>query len=209
MSFFLPQLSALRSDASYAALATATLQIHVLLGSAFVVIISFTGEPLMLTMLGTKYQSAAPFLIWFAILQAFRIFEGGCAIVALSAAQTTNEIMANVVRVALLPAAWLIAHKGGDVVSIIWIGTIGEAAGFAVGLTLASRRQQLSVRPLIAPLALAIMTLALVASSHVYHLGWWINVMTLTFLIATGCYMRELRIYLRKPVVAVPAGEKN
>ena len=209
MSFFLPQLSALRSDASYAALATATLQIHVLLGSAFVVIISFTGEPFLLTMLGTKYQSAAPFLIWFAILQAFRIFEGGCAIVALSAAQTTNEIMANVVRVALLPAAWLIAQKGGDVVSIIWIGTIGEAAGFAVGLTLASRRQQLSVRPLIAPLALAIMTLALVASSHVYHLGWWTNVMTLAFLIATGCYMRELRIYLRKPVVAVPSGEKN
>ena len=209
MSFFLPQLSALRGDVSYAELATATLQVHILLGSAFVVIFSFTGEVFLLKMLGTKYQSAAPFLIWFAILQAFRIFEGGCAIVALAAAQTKNEIMANVVRVALLPVAWLIARNGGDVVTVIWIGTIGEAAGFAVGLILALRRQQLSVRPLIIPLILALTTLALVCTSQFHHLGGITNMMILVFLFATGCYMRPLRSYLSKPVLPVTAGDKS
>lgn len=162
MSFFLPQLSAAKGTRSFPGLAIAVLQSHILLGCGMVAAIAMLGEPFLTAVLGQKYAAALPFLVWLAVLQAFRVFEGGCAITALAAGHTKNEMMANIVRVALLPIAWVVVAHDGDVMSVIWIGIAGEAAGFAIGLSMALGKLGLALRPLLAPLAFAI-SLLLVA----------------------------------------------
>ena len=173
MSFFLPQLSAAVGSKPYPNLAAVTFQTHILLGCTMVVGVALLGGPFLHAVLGEKYAGAIPLLTMLAVVQAFRVFEGGCAIVALAAAHTKNEMMANIARVTLLPVAWIVVSQGGDVLTVIWIGMVGEALGFAVGLTLALRMQKLALRPLLAPLGVALVLLA-VACVHAMIQNTWV-----------------------------------
>ena len=198
MSFFLPQLSAARGRAGYAPLAMATLQVHILLGCVMVVGVALMGGPFLQSVLGDKYAAAIPLLTWLAVLQAFRVFEGGCAVVALAAAHTKNEMLANIVRVSLLPVAWLVVARGGDVMTVIWIGMLGEAAGVAVGLMLALIRQGLALRPLLVPLCAAGVLMAVACWTAGQGVGWQVGLGLLALLVAVGFAMPDLQIYLRK-----------
>lgn len=197
-SFFLPQLSAARGRAGYAPLATVALQSHILLGCVMVVGVALTGGPFLQSVLGDKYAAAIPLLTWLAALQAFRVFEGGCAVVALAAAQTRNEMLANVVRVSLLPVAWLVVARDGDVMTVIRIGMLGEAAGFAIGLMLVLTRQGLALRPLLAPLCVAAVLITLACLTAGQGTDWQVGVALMALLAAVGFAMPDFHIYLRK-----------
>jgi O-antigen/teichoic acid export membrane protein len=202
LSFFLPQLSAALGSKSYAGLTTATFQTHILLGCTMVVGVALLGGPFLYAVLGEKYAAAIPLLTLLAVVQAFRVFEAGCAIVALAAAHTKNEMMANIVRVALLPVAWIVVSNGGDVRTVIWIGMLGEAAGFAVGLTLALRMQNLALRPLLAPLGVALVLLAVACVHAGIQVAWmpdWRSSVVLVLILACLVpLMPALRNYLRQ-----------
>lgn len=193
MSLFLPQLSSSRGQPGHDGLIMASLQAHLLMGGVLAVTVTIFGGPFLLAVLGAKYAAAVPLLAWLGILQAFRVFEAGCAVVALSAARTGNEMWANIVRVALLPLAWFWVAQGGDIISVIWIGIAGEAAGFAVGLTLAKRQQNFILTPLILPMLLVFGALGLCAWSVWAVPDWRIGAAMIAALGAAGLPMADLR----------------
>ena len=198
MSFFLPQLSAALGMGLYPNLAVIVLQAHLFLGCGMVVCVALFGAPFLMAVLGDKYAAAVPLLIWLASLMALRVFAGGCAIVALAAAHTKNEVLSNVVRVSLLPVAWLVVRAGGDIMTLIWIGLIGEAAGYAIGLTLALGKQHLPLRPLVLPLASALVVLVCACTLEVQQ-NYWASVVIFTALLGMVLLsMPQLVTYLRK-----------
>ncbi|SFT11176.1 Membrane protein involved in the export of O-antigen and teichoic acid [Sulfitobacter marinus] len=198
MGFFLPQLSAALGSSGYSGLAVVILQTHLLLGCVMVICVALFGGPFLIAVLGQKYVAALPLLVWLACLMAFRVFAGGCAIAALAASHTKNEILANFVRVSLLPVAWMIVRGGGDVMTLIWIGIVGEAAGYAIGLGLVLGRQHLPLRPLILPLASA-MVLLISACALQAETEWGMSAGVLAVLLAlTLLGMPQLATYLRK-----------
>jgi O-antigen/teichoic acid export membrane protein len=198
MSFFLPQLSAAYGTVRYRSLSIAVLQTHIFLGCGMVAAVALLGGPFLTAVVGEKYAAALPFLVWLAVLQAFRVFQGGCAILALAAGHTKNELFANMVRVSLLPLAWLVIMDGGGVMTVIWIGTAGEAAGFAIGLGLVLGKQDLPLRPLLLPLVLAVVLLG-VACFLDTRLGMIEAAMALVaVLTAMALNMPDLQAYVRR-----------
>jgi O-antigen/teichoic acid export membrane protein len=198
MSLFLPQLSAARGTSRYSNLAVIILQVHLLLGCVMVVCVALFGAPFLMVVLGGKYAAALPLLVWLASLMAFRVFAGGCAIVALAAAHTKNEVLANVVRVGLLPVAWWAVQAGADVMTLVWIGIAGEAAGYAIGLALALAKQRLPLGPLVLPI-LSAMALLTCACTLDVQADWWTSGGILTALLAlVFLSMPQLVTYLRK-----------
>ncbi len=198
MSFFLPQLSAAFGTDRYRSLSMAVLQSHILLGGGMVAAVALLGGPFLNAVLGEKYAAALPFLVWLAALQAFRVFEGGCAILALAAGHTKNELFVNVVRVSLLPVAWVVVTNGEGVMTVIWIGIVGEAAGFAIGLGLVLGRQGLPLRPLVPPLMLAA-TLLVVACVQDIRFGMIETAMVfMAILSAMVLTMADLQAYARR-----------
>lgn len=200
MSFFLPQVSAVRGTERFAGLAMAVLQAHILLGCGMVAGVALFGGPFLITVVGEKYAAALPFLVWLATLQAFRVFEGGCAILALGAGHTKNEVFANVVRVSLLPLAWLVVANGGGVMPLIWIGVAGEGAGFAIALALVLAKQNLALRPILAPLALGLLLLAIACFLNLAIGPIERGLAFLFILAAMALTMAELHTYLRSNV---------
>ncbi len=172
-SFFLPQLSAMRSGAparaqavqDFGLLARATVQAGLLIGTILVVAVLLFGDLLVHVLLGAKYADLTPLLAGLAVSQALRVFKSGGSVVALANGQTENAAVANLVRVALLPVAWLVLHHGGGLIEVIAIAIVGEAIGFAASLALIRYRIGLSIRPLLLCLMLtaAMMVLATAA----------------------------------------------
>ena len=180
-AFFLPQLAAVQGVADrarFAHLAMATFQCHLLFGIALVLGVMLAGRPVVHLLLGAKYDGVLPLIIWMAIMQGIRVFKGGASSVALARGQTENAMVANLVRVALLPLAWVVAARSGDMVLVLWLGILGETVGYVVSLWLARWRLSLSLRALSGPIALTVLLLvvagaqALALQSPTLAAGW-------------------------------------
>ena len=160
-NFFLPQLSAARDRERFVHLAAATLQLHFLFGGITLLAVMLFGPPFVHLVLGAKYAGLPPLLVWLAILQGLRVLKGGSSIVALARGQTGNALVSNLIRVALLPVAWIATAHGGSMLTVIHLGIIGEFGGFIVALRLAQRRLELPLRPLLPSVVLTLATFAL------------------------------------------------
>lgn len=152
LNFFLPQLSAAKEEQAFHHLSLTTFEAHFLLGNFLLVSIALLGGPFIHFALGERYADAIPLLTWVAIMQAVRLMKGGSSTVALARAQTRNAMIANLMRVGLLPLAWWVAATGGDLRMVIWIGIAGEFIGLIVGLVLVLWPLRLPKRPLILPI---------------------------------------------------------
>lgn len=194
-NLFLPRLAGARHSAEYQTLLLANMRSHLLLGVGLVAAVAIFGGPFVNWAVGPKYEAAIPLLTGLALLQSFRVFEGGCAIAALAVGRTMNEVFANLVRVALLPVAWIIVADGGGVADVILIGTVGEAGGFAIGLALLVRQQKPPLKPLLGSLALAAMSLTVV-----YCLAGQIDWQTGAALMALGALAVLAKYALIEPV---------
>ncbi len=217
-SFFLPQLSALRSGAQMGApkgqdfgiLSRATLQAGLLVGAVLVVAVLLVGDPLVHVLLGPKYAELVPLLAGLAVMQALRVFKSGGSIVALACGQTENAVVANLVRVALLPVAWVVVQQGGGLVEVIWIAIAGEAIGFVVSLLLIRYRVGLSMRRLLPSLLMAFALMALAAfdlvdfqaMSALYVPGWEVSALGLALFGALIMTMHDLRHYVAMRMMA-------
>lgn len=197
-SFFLPQLSAVADDpARFRSLAFVTLQTHVLCAGLLAVGVVICGSPFVTLVLGAKYQEMEPYLILLAVMQALRVIKGGSATVSLSQARTSNGMLANILRIAVLPLAWYVAASGGSVVTLIWIGILGEACGTVVSLGLLRGQLHLSLRPMLLSLTACVGLLMLTGVGASGGLpGLWVYVL-IAGVAALPLAVPDLRLYLR------------
>lgn len=168
-SFFLPQLSALKHEVTkFGNLAIATLQCHLLFGAIIVTGVALLGGPIVQLLLGQKYAGTLPLLTWLALMQGIRVSKGGSSAITLAHAFTENGLVANLMRVTLLPLAWYVTSVGGSILYVIWLGILGEFVGFSASLLLARYRLRLSMRRLWPTLG-AMAVLFAVAALHAWN----------------------------------------
>ena len=142
-NLFLPRLSQAAQAPNFAVEAQKTLQTISLSALLFVLIVLLIGAPVVHMLLGVKYAALLPLLIWLALGQALRVMKAGPAIVALALGQTSNAMVANLVRVMGLPLAWVVVAKGGDLLDILLISIAAEGLGLWVSLALMLSRSNL------------------------------------------------------------------
>lgn len=142
-NFFLPQLS--RRDAEFTRLAQVVQEAALVVSLWLLALVGLLGPVLIALALGPKYASLEPLLIWLALLQALRMARVGIAVVALAVGATTLTMWGNLIRVALLPLVWWAAVQGAELRTLIWIGIVGELAGYVLGVLLLTRRTGLPV----------------------------------------------------------------
>lgn len=205
-NFFLPQLSAAVDTPRFAPLAAATVQLHFLFGGLMVVAVPLLGPPFVHLVLGPKYADLVPLLGWLAILQGLRVLKGGSTTVSLARAQTGNALVSNLIRIALLPLAWVAAARGWGMEAVVQIGILGELGGFAVALWLAQRRLGLPLRPLVPALLLTAATFAVALLQALHHgrtdaLGAVLLGAAAVLFALSVLAMRELRAYLAQRTV--------
>ncbi len=205
-NFFLPQLSdahrnGTAMDAPFDHLARTVIQVGLLNGVLLVLGVSLLGPPLVSFLLGEKYAALLPLLTWLAILQAFRVFKSGSSIVALARGQTSNATIANLMRVLALPVAWYALVKGGDLLTVIWIATLGEIAGFAVSLLLLQWRLNVGLSGTAASFACTLFVLGIAAGSAYFGASLSPTLFLIALFVASGILvwsMADLRLYVRR-----------
>ena len=162
--FLLPQLSAKIEDAkAFARLANVALQVSLLNGLVLLLGIICFGPWLVELALGQKYDALQPLLIWFAIGQAIRVFKAGSSTVALSKAHTSNAMIANLLRISVLPIAWYLAANGATLELIIWVTILGEIFSYIASLTLLKRQVKHPLNRMWLPIGMMSLTLLLLA----------------------------------------------
>src|SRR6056297_788568 len=144
--FFLPRLSAAQDDPiRFAYLARAVMQAGLVSGLLLVLGVALIGGPVITLLFGDKYAALLPVLIWFAIWQAVRGFRVGVSQIALARGETRQLMLANIVRLAMLPLAWGAAAHGATFLALIWIAAVGEVAAFGAGLMFLKYKSRLSL----------------------------------------------------------------
>ncbi len=193
-NFFLPQLS--RRDGDFARLAQVAQEAALLVALAFLALAGLLAPLLVSWVLGAKYAALVPLLIWLALMQALRIAKGGHSVVALSVGVTTLAMWANLARVAVLPLVWWVATQGGNLMHIVWLGILGELAGYAIGLWFLRKHTALPIvlRPQLAFAAVMI-------ASALTAVIWPGTGLTLTLIIGSimgSLTFLQLRAHLRQ-----------
>ena len=77
-------------------------------------------------------------------------------------------MLANIVRLAVLPMAWGAAVHGSTLLTLIGIATIGEMAAFSAGLLFLKYKSGLSLRDVAMHITLAFAFLLLMAGVHAF-----------------------------------------
>jgi O-antigen/teichoic acid export membrane protein len=162
------------------------------------------GPILVTLLLGEKYAALVPILTWLAILQGLRILKGGPSTVALARGQTENALVANLLRVALLPLAWWVVQQEQNLSSVLILGILGEFLGAIVAFGLVRWRLQVQAKPLLLP-----MTLTLFAMLAAGLYGWgligstvsaipapWTNSLAIILQVAAALAMKPLWLYV-------------
>lgn len=177
--FFLPRLSSAQDNpARFAHLARAATQGGLVAGLLLVLAVALIGGPIVSLLFGEKYATLLPFLIWFAIWQAIRGFRAGVSQIALARGETRQLMLANIVRLAVLPLAWWAAAQGATFLTLIGIATAGEIAAFGAALMFLKFKSRVSLRAVALHITLAFAFLLFVAGNHLFieepgGLGEW------------------------------------
>ena len=167
---FLPKLAPLQDDpAAFDALARVVMQVGLAAGLAVAVGFSLFGADLVLIVFGAKYAGALGVLVWLAVMQAVRSAKTGVSIVALARGETRSPMVANLIRVLLLPVAWLAVGRGAGMETVVGIAIIGETIGLVVALGLLRSWLEVPVRPLIPSVLVWAMVLLLIGTDLALH----------------------------------------
>ncbi|SDY33299.1 Membrane protein involved in the export of O-antigen and teichoic acid [Jannaschia faecimaris] len=89
---------------------------------------------------GTDWAGLTALLGPLAIVQGLRIAKSGSAIVGLALGRSGNAVMSNLPRVVALIAGVAALAQGTDLLVLIWLGAVGEAAGFVLSAALVTWR---------------------------------------------------------------------
>lgn len=128
-NFFLPQLSMPAYEGRFSEMAGRTLQTVTCAALIFLTVFFLFGGPIVYRILGEDFAELAPLLVWFTIGQTLRLGKVGPAIVALSLGDTSNAMIANILRGLMLPCIWFVLVQTGSILYALWIVIAAEAAG--------------------------------------------------------------------------------
>jgi O-antigen/teichoic acid export membrane protein len=152
LTFFLPQLARLRDDeVAFRRLQIVVIEFGLLIGGLFTVALTLAGPAILIAVYGPRYEAAVAVLALLAVMQGLRIVRSGFSAIALAKAKTHYPMMANLLRVAMLPLAWVAVREGGGVVSVVMLGILGEGLAVAASLILLKRYLSLSLEGLAMP----------------------------------------------------------
>ncbi len=168
-NFFLPQLSAATGTARFPEIANRILSMVTAAALSFLIVILLLGGPVIHMLFGAKYAALIPLLIWFAIGQTLRVAKAGPAIVALALGHTSNAMIANILRILILPLIWMVAEQTGSLLHILIVVVMGEAMSVLIAFYLLAHTSKLKVSVLLVPQlpgALAVMAVGLWAVVH-------------------------------------------
>ena len=164
-SLFLPKLAALQDDQDrFARLGLVAVEAGLVTGIAVATGFAVFGPDAVLVLFGEKYAGALAVLIWLAVMQAVRVAKLGVSTVAVARGETRSPMAANILRVLLLPVAWLAVARGADLVVVVWLAILGEALGLGVALFLLRRWHRVPASSLALPLCLWGGVLALICA---------------------------------------------
>lgn len=173
-NFFLPLLSKLdrnteKEEARFQHIAMVATEGHMLFGVSFVCFIVIFGQLIVNILLGPKFDGLLSIFTLLAVLQCLRVFKGGPSSVALADGRTESPMIANTIRVLLLPIGYIVAVRTGRIDYIIALAILGELSGFVVSLFLIWWRSKVSIRPLVGPIfgSLALCVAAICANKIV------------------------------------------
>lgn len=204
-SLFLASLSAARDrPESFRWLGVAATEAGLAIGIALVLGVVLVGGPVVHLLLGPKYAAILEILVPMTVMQAIRVAKTGGSTVALARERSGNAAAANLIRVLSLPISWYAVTHTGHVLTVIYIATAAEVAGYLVSLRLAAKRTGLQLTPLVLPSLLsAAACAAALMDAHYYppqtgliaHLDWtrWF---VAAFCLAALLSMSALRGYL-------------
>ncbi|MCT4371043.1 oligosaccharide flippase family protein [Yangia mangrovi] len=156
-TLMLPLLSRRRNaGAGFQEVVQVSLQLSLLAGLAFAVLMSIIGPWLFVTLFGTKFAAAVDILVLLCIAQGMRVARSGPSTIAVATGQTSNPMLASLVRVSVLPlalaaAVWLEA----DLQQIVLISIVGEVMSYLTSIALVRHRVGLRAGVMTWPLALA------------------------------------------------------
>lgn len=214
-TFFLPQLVAVKENQPrFEHLAMVTFQSHLFFGALFVIGVMLFAHPLVHLLLSAKYASLVPLMTWLAILQSMRLFRGGCSTIALAMGKTGISTISNLPRVASMPIAWYAAAHTSDIFVVLWIATLGEAAGFVISLLLVQYQLKLSLRPSLQPFWLVMVLILCVAvqawpgfiGPNTSPLTLWITLPVMALFGLALASMTDLRSYVALRKTGLHAG---
>lgn len=197
-SYFLPQLAAAQDEAArYNRLARISFQAYFATAAGFALLMAWAGPAIVDLLLGEKFAALGPLLVWLGILNAFRLFKGASVLAAFALGRTGNALWGNLPRAAALPLAWYVLIQGGDLLAVIWIGLLGEAAGFAISLVLLRRQPVFHLRPLLPALAANLALLLALAGAAVLPgpMAGALDLLALGIFAASLLLARDLRAY--------------
>jgi len=200
--FYLPQLSAAANDQKrFSHLTQSAMQTSLISGLVLVVAVVLLGAPLTRLLLGAKFETLIPLLPWLAILQALRTFKIGATTAALAKTHTSNPMIANSIRVLMLPVGWYVATHSGSLLQIIWVAIFGEFCAYVVSLFLVSYRLRLNTHAMLLPLLAAFIVIlasaghAVASLSEGYPVIWGALAVAGLFLMSLAT-MKELLSYI-------------
>lgn len=208
MGVFLPKLSSIsRKDAEgetrFASLSALTMQCTLALGLSTIVGTAILGDVIVRALLGEKYLALLPLMTPLAVLASFRAIKAGSAIISLARGQSENSLVGNIARVFTFPISWFVAEEMGSLIAIVAIAMLGELVGYLMALGMTRRRTAVSVRPILWPLAVSMVVIALsIAVSTTFVQGEIglagriaLSMGLLLTLLASILTMKELRHY--------------
>lgn len=204
-NLLLPPLSLAHDDPGrFARLSVITVQLVLLMGLGFVLAVVLVGAPVTHLLLGAKYDALLPLLFGFAIQQAMRVLKAAPAIIALARGQTGNAMLANLVRISVLPLCWYVAVTSGDLATILWLAAAAEILGYLLAVWLLRDVLAGTGRALVLPHAIFTLTMAALVcwmiaegNAGVLLAGWPIWLLAAVVMAASLAVMPELRGYIR------------
>ena len=200
-NLFLPKISEIDrgapgGEARFTRFAAVVIEAHMLIGLILTVGAVLFGPFLVDLLLGEKYAALSGFIVWFAAMQGLRIFKGGPSVIAVARGRTENAMIANIVRVALLPLAWWVAIRTGSFEGVILVAIAGETVGCIVSFLVLRWRINLGLSSFVLPGLLSLSCIGLAISMRGHDgIGGpiWIAILCL----ASFAAMRQLPSYVK------------
>lgn len=171
-SFFMPLLAAVQSDAArFQQRATLCTQASMLFGAFIGVGFLLAGPAMLLLVYGERYAPGTTVIGVLGVMQGLRIAKAGPAIVAMSRAETTNPLIANIVRCSGPIMAIGAVLLGYGILAIALCGMIGEFVATLAAVGLLRRRLSLRIAPMLWCFAATLITIAFAAvlASNVFE----------------------------------------
>jgi O-antigen/teichoic acid export membrane protein len=171
-SFFMPLLSNAQNEpATFRKLHVLTMQSGMLIGIGSTIGVALFGPLLVNILYGQRYADALTVIVWLAVMYGLRSAAGAASTIAISGANTKIPLVANVMRLLIVPVMWIAVVNGFGVPAVVALSILGEALSLAVSALLLRLWLDLPLAGLSLTALPSFATLILIATIYSSHLS--------------------------------------